>query len=92
MGLYPEVQVKIRSELSEVVGPDRLPSLEDRDRLPSKRRCAGIQPYLLVLRAKQPKKIITGVRSHVYLKNAHMTMSAAGYYIPKGTIVLPNVW
>ncbi|KAG2335457.1 cytochrome P450 [Suillus weaverae] len=34
MALYPEVQIEIRRELSKVVGLHRLPSIEDRDRLP----------------------------------------------------------
>ena len=34
MMLYPEVQKRAQSELDEVVGRDRLPTFEDRDRLP----------------------------------------------------------
>ena len=31
---YPEVMKKAQDELDKVVGPDRLPGFEDRDRLP----------------------------------------------------------
>lgn len=34
MVLYPEVQRKAQQELDAVVGNDRLPTFEDRDRLP----------------------------------------------------------
>ena len=34
MVCYPEVQAKARAELDAVVGPNRLPSFEDRDSLP----------------------------------------------------------
>lgn len=34
MTLYPDVQQKAQAELDSVVGSDRLPSFEDRERLP----------------------------------------------------------
>jgi hypothetical protein len=34
MVLYPEVQEKAQREIDEVVGPDRLPTYEDRSNLP----------------------------------------------------------
>lgn len=34
MVLYPDVQRKAQMELDSVVGTDRLPCLEDRDKLP----------------------------------------------------------
>ena len=34
MVMYPEVQRRAHAELLAVVGPDRLPTLEDRERLP----------------------------------------------------------
>jgi len=34
MVLYPEVQARIREEIHSVVGTSRLPSFDDRERLP----------------------------------------------------------
>ena len=34
MALYPEVQRKAQAEVDAVVGTDRLPDINDRDRLP----------------------------------------------------------
>ena len=34
MVMYPEIQKRAQAELLAVVGPDRLPTLEDRERLP----------------------------------------------------------
>ena len=34
MLLYPEVQARARREIEEVVGPDRLPTFDDRDVVP----------------------------------------------------------
>lgn len=34
MTLYPEVQKKAQAELDAVIGPDRLPSFEDKENLP----------------------------------------------------------
>jgi cytochrome P450 len=34
MLLFPEVQARAQQELDEVIGHDRLPSLNDRDKLP----------------------------------------------------------
>ena len=34
MTLYPEVQRRAQAELDEVVGTDRLPTFDDRERLP----------------------------------------------------------
>jgi hypothetical protein len=34
MCLYPEVQSRAQAELDRVVGSDRLPTFDDRDRLP----------------------------------------------------------
>lgn len=31
---YPEVQLKARQEIDRVIGADRVPSFDDRDRLP----------------------------------------------------------
>jgi hypothetical protein len=34
ISLYPEVQAKAHAEMDHIVGQDRLPGFEDRDKLP----------------------------------------------------------
>jgi cytochrome P450 len=34
MTLYPDIQKKAQAKIDRVIGPDRLPRLADRDRLP----------------------------------------------------------
>jgi cytochrome P450 len=34
MMLFPEVQARAQAEIDSVVGPERLPTLDDRDQLP----------------------------------------------------------
>ncbi|OJA16744.1 hypothetical protein AZE42_09320 [Rhizopogon vesiculosus] len=80
MGLYPEVQIKIRCELSEVVGLNRLPSLQDRDRL----------PYVGAT-VKEAMRWSPALPLSIARKTAQED-NYKGYYIPKDTIVLPNVW
>ncbi|KAG1849428.1 cytochrome P450 [Suillus subalutaceus] len=72
MTLYPEVQIKIRRELSDIVGLHQLPSLQDRDRL----------PYVSATVKEAMRWSPALPLEHHY----------RGYYIPKGAIVLPNVW
>ncbi|XP_072042928.1 cytochrome P450 2U1-like [Amphiura filiformis] len=80
MMIYPDVQEKVQSELDDVVGRSRLPSLKDRLSLPyveatvlEIQRIASITP-LSVPRAST-------VDTHLF-----------GYDIPKGTLILPNIW
>ncbi|KAF9534995.1 cytochrome P450 [Crepidotus variabilis] len=77
---HPEVQKKAQEEIDAVVGGDRLPSYEDRERL----------PYINAL-------IIELLRWHtvVPLAAPHRLMQDdvhEGYFIPKGTLIIPNVW
>ena len=80
MTMYPEVQRKIQAELDSVVGTDRLPTFADRDEL----------PYL----ATTMKEIIRwgpttplGAPHCVEQDDVH-----DGYFIPKGSIIMPNIW
>lgn len=80
MTLFPDVQKKAQAEIDAVVGPDRLPSLADRDSL----------PYIEAL-AKEALRwhavIPTGFPHRVSEDDIH-----DGYYIPKGSVVIPNIW
>jgi cytochrome P450 len=80
MTMYPEVQKKCQAELDSVVGNDRLPTFSDRDSL----------PYL----ATMLKEVIRwgpttplGAPHCVEQDDVHN-----GYFIPKGSIIMPNIW
>ncbi|KAK0479586.1 cytochrome P450 [Armillaria novae-zelandiae] len=80
MVLFPEVQVKAQAEIDAVVGIDRLPGFDDRERL----------PYInaLVLEVSRWHSVVpTGVPHRVTEDDVH-----SGYFIPKGTIVFANIW
>ncbi|KAF8994918.1 cytochrome P450 [Cyathus striatus] len=78
--LHPEVQKKIQEELDRVVGHDRLPDFKDQDDM----------PYLMAV-------IKESVRWSPVLPIAVPHEATEddiynGYYIPKGSIVVGNVW
>ncbi|KAF8589876.1 cytochrome P450 [Ramaria rubella] len=80
MVLYPEVQRKAQAELDSVIGMDRLPEFEDRQHLPYiNALCKEIQRWNPV--------VPVGV--------AHATVEDDvynGYLIPRGSVVIGNVW
>ncbi|KAG9311158.1 cytochrome P450 [Chiua virens] len=80
LALYPDVQVKLNEEFTRVVGTERLPTLQDRDSLPY--LCAAIEETLR-WRPAAPLSIARATRSADFYR---------GYYIPEGTIVVPNLW
>lgn len=80
LALHPEVQVKAREELDRVVGKDRLPNFEDRDNLPY---INAVAQEALRWHSVTP----TGVPHRVSDDNVF-----EGYFIPKGTLVIPNIW
>lgn len=80
MALTPEVQIKAQDEIDRVVGTGRLPTLADRNRL----------PYVSAV----VKEVF---RWHPVVPMGVPHMSTAddmydGYYIPKGSILMPNIW
>ncbi|CDO71675.1 hypothetical protein BN946_scf184915.g19 [Trametes cinnabarina] len=80
MSLYPEVQSKAQAELDAVVGRHRLPDFEDRESL----------VYINAV-------IKECLRWHTVLPLSlpHRTVDddeIGGYFIPGGTIVIPNTW
>ena len=77
---YPEIQRKVHRELDEVIGPKRLPSLQDKKRLPYLE--ATIDE---VLRLRPPAPL--GV-PHKALVDTTLN----GYNIPKGTTLIVNLW
>ncbi|OJT11861.1 O-methylsterigmatocystin oxidoreductase [Trametes pubescens] len=80
MACYPEVQLKAREELDAVVGPNRLPTFEDRDSL----------PYLTAV-AKECLRW----QSVVPLGIPHRSLADdeyKGYFIPAGSAIIANLW
>ncbi|KAF9238504.1 cytochrome P450 [Melanogaster broomeanus] len=80
MVLNPDVQSEAQEEIDRVVGNERLPNFDDRPNLPY---VEGV--YLETLRW----------RPAVPLALPHMTSTSdiyEGMYIPKGAIVLTNLW
>ncbi|KAG6901516.1 hypothetical protein C0995_010939 [Termitomyces sp. Mi166 len=80
MALNPEVQIKAHAEIKAVVGIDRFPTFEDRPNL----------PYINAI----CREIY---RFHTVVPNGlpHMVMEDDiydGYFIPKGSIVIANLW
>ncbi|KAF8623889.1 hypothetical protein AX15_006144 [Amanita polypyramis BW_CC] len=80
MVLYPDIQKQAQAEIDAVIGNDRLPTIEDRGKL----------PYVSALAMEV-------LRWHIVAPTGgpHRAMKDDihdGYFIPKGAIVLPNVW
>ncbi|KAG1907516.1 cytochrome P450 [Suillus fuscotomentosus] len=80
MTLFPDVQKKAQAEIDAVIGPDRLPSFADQDYL----------PYIgaLVKETLRWHSVIpTGFAHCVSQDDIH-----DGYYIPKGSLIMTNIW
>ena len=80
MTINPEVQAKAQEEIERVVGTDRLPTAEDRENL----------PYVEAV-------FLETLRWHnvAPLAIPHRTVEDdvyEGYFFPKGTIFIANVW
>lgn len=78
--LYPDVQRRAQAEIDQAIGRSRLPAFRDRPDLPYVDAvCKELLRWRLVLP----------------LGVAHATTEDdvyKGYFIPKGTTVLPNTW
>ncbi|KAI0637905.1 cytochrome P450 [Trametes polyzona] len=80
MSCFPDVQRKAQAEIDEMIGNDRLPTLDDRDRL----------PYLnaLVLEVLRWIPVAPISFPHQLIEDDFHQ----GYFLPKGTLVVANVW
>ena len=80
MSLYPEVQRRAQAELAAVVGPHRLPEFEDQKKL----------PYInaIVKECLRWQNVFTLGLPHRVMEDDEYN----GYRIPKGSIVLGNIW
>ncbi|KAM4066294.1 cytochrome p450 [Hirsutella rhossiliensis] len=80
MVMNPKVQRKAQEEIDNVIGTDRLPRFEDRDKL----------PYVesVVQEAYRWFPVVPLCFPHAMLEDA----IEKGYNIPKGAIILPAIW
>ncbi|KAF8596400.1 cytochrome P450 [Ceratobasidium sp. AG-I] len=80
MLLFPEVQVKAQNEIDTVIGLDRLPELQDQEKLPYVSRV--VQEVLRWFPVAPLALPHVCFQDDVY----------QGYNIPKGAVILGNVW
>lgn len=80
MILFPEVQRTAQEEIDRVIGNDRLPRFEDRDKL----------PYIegVVKEAFRWSPVGSLAFPHVMSENT----TYSGYLIPKGAAIIPSAW
>ncbi|CAK6432911.1 unnamed protein product [Pipistrellus nathusii] len=80
MSLYPDIQVKVHEEIERVIGADRVPSFTNKAQMPfTEATIMEVQRLTMVVPLSIP----------------HMTSAKTvlqGYTIPKGTVILPNLW
>ena len=80
MALYPEVQQKAQAELEAVIGSHRLPEFEDSKKLP--------YIHAIIKECLRWQNVFTlGIPHRVMEEDEYK-----GYRIPKGSIVLGNIW
>lgn len=80
MTLFPEVQARARQEIDRIIGTGRSPNFGDQDKVPY------INAIVLEsLRWNPPAPFIV---PHASREDDTYN----GYFIPKGTMVIPNVW
>ncbi|KAH8817739.1 cytochrome P450 [Flagelloscypha sp. PMI_526] len=80
MTAYPEAQRKAQEEIDRVVGPDRLPNLQDIKNLPYIQACIR---ETIRWRPSAPLSLPHATTEDVYYR---------GYRIPKGTTLFMNLW
>ena len=80
MTLFPSAQRQAQEEIDRVVGPDRLPTLADRDSLPY---IEAMVKEVLRWHPVAPMSL-----PHTSTDDDEYN----GYHIPKGSMVFANVW
>ena len=101
MVLYPEVLKKAQEEIDAVMGPNRLPDFSDRPSLPYINAIVkeSVRWHSVVPFGEPFFMNLIRVKVTAILKSskglAHMATNDDeynGYYIPKGTLLIDNVW
>ena len=80
MTVYPEVQNTAQDEIDRIVGQSRLPTVADRVNLPY------VEATLKELLRWNP----VAPMSLPHMSSEDDTYE--GYFIPKGSMLLPNIW
>ncbi|KAK0436560.1 cytochrome P450 [Armillaria borealis] len=80
MLLYPDIQAKAQAEIDAVIGGDRLPRFDDRERL----------PYVNALALEVSRWHTVGPTGISHCVTEDDVQS--GYFIPKGSLVFANIW
>ena len=80
MSLYPEVQRKAQAELDAIVGPNRLPNFDDRNSL--------VYVNAIVKESLRWHNVIPLSIPHRTIEDDEF----GGYFVPGGTVLIPNVW
>lgn len=80
MVLFPDVQRKAQEEIDRVVGTDRLPTFDDRENL----------PYIEAVLTEAWRWHTVGPLGVPHATSSEDVVN--GYFIPKGSIIVTNVW
>ena len=80
MVLYPDAQKKAQEEIDRVIGNDRLPCFDDRDNL----------PYVDAIVKEVLRWHPVGPMGLPHSTTEDDTYE--GYHIPKGSLVIANIW
>ncbi|KAL4061713.1 cytochrome P450 [Scleroderma yunnanense] len=89
MTLYPEVQKKAQAEIDAIISLDRLPTLSDRQSLPY------IEALVKEIHRWHVVSSLDVCLSSALIGFPHRVSEEDihdGYYIPKGSLVIPNLW
>ncbi|KAH8826019.1 cytochrome P450 [Flagelloscypha sp. PMI_526] len=85
MLIFPDVQVKAQEELDGILGSDRLPDFQDKDRLPYIRAlCSELIRWSCLTPMALPHRATTD--------DVWMGADGRQYLIPEGAIVFGNTW
>ena len=95
MTLYPDVAKKAQAEIDAIVGHERLPDFSDRQNLPyvdalvkEVFRWNAVVPTGMLLGYRfAPISHVTGVPHRALEDNVYN-----GYFIPKGSLLIANIW
>jgi len=80
MMIHPDIQAKVQKEIDHVVGRDRLPTCADRSNLPY------TEATLIEIQRRATIAPLGGPHCN------SQDVELYGYRIPKGTMIMPNIW